>query len=87
MKEKQVMIAAKMYESRERAKRLMGAEYPERIAPFMGAIKSRQKEWNLDVIPTVMRMLQERLERGNAEAGFILLAAAVELIEPSKGVC
>lgn len=78
-----VQIAAKLYECRDTAKFLLGEKYGERMAIYGEWIHKRATHRNVDALVATQEIIKEV---GNDDGHFAIqmLAAAVELIEPSE---
>ena len=81
--EKQVKIAAKLYECRDTAKRFFKAEYKAKLEPYTHIIKAVMKANNLEEIPALLKVSQTHTYQDNAMGQMMFMAAVVELIEPS----
>ena len=80
--EKEVQIAAKLYECRDIAKRFFRDEYSEKLRTYKNIIEGHQKEFNLDVLPSVYEICSLESVRDDGMIIILFMAAAVELIEP-----
>jgi hypothetical protein len=78
--EQQVRIAARLYESRDAAKLMLGERYRERMAEYGEVLKAICKRDSVDEIGALNKAL--RLV-DNPYTQIQLMAAAVELVEPS----
>lgn len=78
-----VKIASKLYKCRKCAKFLAGEEYPTRIAQYIDVINSRCVT-GIDVLKAALLISKdvEHME-GSEYTQLWVLAAAVEIIEPS----
>ena len=78
-----VQIAAGLYECQDSAKTLLGEKYPERMALYGDWIKKRSTHSNVSVLKAALDI---STEVGSDDGFFAIqvLAAAVELIEPSE---
>lgn len=81
--EKQIKMAAKLYECRDTAKRFFKDEYPEKLKPYTHIIKAVMAANNIDVIPALLKVAQTDTYQENAMGQMLFMAATVELIEPS----
>jgi hypothetical protein len=84
--EKAIRITAKLYETRDAARRLWGSEYQNRITPYRGYIKMAMDKFNLDETQATMKLVKQ-LQDKDAENGFgvmLIFAAYVEIMEPSQ---
>lgn len=83
--EKQIKMAAKLYQCRDTAKRFFGTEFNERIAPYKRLIEERQKASGRETLECLIDCLNLESIQGNGMAMLMFNAAAVEIIEPSAG--
>jgi len=81
--EKQIKIAAKLYECRDTAKRFFREDYSEKLRTYKNVIEGHQKKFNLDVLPSVYEICSLESVRDDGMMTMLFMAAAVELIEPS----
>lgn len=81
MSQQATQIAAKLYETRDTMKRLLGAKYKERMAELGGALQKIAARKGKDVLMTAREICSDPGMTG-MEIGQIM-AAAVELLEPS----
>jgi len=81
--EKQIKMAAKLYECRDTAKKFLGAEYKERLKPYTQILKATMKANNLEEIPALLKVSQTETYQDNPIGQMMFMAATVELIEPS----
>jgi len=81
--EKQVKIAAKLYECRDTAKRFFKDEYKVKLKPYTHIIKAVMKANNLEEIPALLKISKTYTYQENAMGQMMFMAAVVELIEPS----
>jgi len=79
--EKEIKIAAKLYNCRDTAKRFFADKYEEKLIPYKNAIKKHQETFKLDVLESVLEISNFESLRDNGMATMLLMAAAVELIE------
>jgi len=82
--EVQIKMAAKIYKCRTTATDLFREEYEQRIDPYIKILKGVMKENNETEIKAVLRLSNEAPFVGNGMAEMMLMAAMVEIIEPSK---
>ena len=78
-----VQIAARLYECQDAAKSLLGEKYPDRMVLYGEWIKKRSTHSNV----SVLKAAQDIIAEVGSDDGFFaiqVLAAAVELIEPSE---
>ena len=79
--EKEIKITAKLYECRDVAKRFFRDKYDEKLIPYKNAIQAVQQNFDLEVLPSVMKICSFEIVRDNGMATMLFMAAAVELIE------
>lgn len=82
--EQQAKLAAKLYECRDSAKALFGNEYKERVEPYAHKIRQHQINQKIDTLPAVLAICSLPHVKINEMATMLFMAAAVEIIEPSK---
>ena len=76
-----VQIAAKMYECRDTARRLLGNKYPDRMRELGQAIKALSKEKSCSNLEAGKRIAESS---GGGMVAILVMAATVEIIEPSN---
>lgn len=82
--EQQIKMAAKLYECRDTARKFFKGDFPERIKFYKEVIQAYQSKHGTEVIPSVTAICGFDAVKGEAMAVMMFMAAAVELIEPSK---
>jgi len=82
--EKQIKIAAKLYECRDTAKRFFREEYAEKLKPYISIIKAVMKANELDELQAILKISQTETYQENGMTQMLFMAAAVELMEPSE---
>lgn len=82
--EQQVKLAYKLYRCRDAAKKLYGNEYKERVYSYMHRIRQHQENQKIDTLPAVLAICSLPHVKENEMAVMLFMAAAVEIIEPSK---
>ena len=82
--EKQIKIAAKLYECRDTAKRLFKDDYFERIEPYKKLIQAVMKANNIGEIPALLKISQTETYQENEVGQMMFIAAVTELMEPSN---
>jgi hypothetical protein len=80
--EQQIKIAAKLYKCRDTAKWFWGVRYREKIEEGQQLIRAAMKRYQTDEMKAAIE-LGQHLE-GNGMAIMIIMAALVEMLEPSK---
>ena len=86
--EKQIKMAAKLYECRDTAKKLYGAEFQNKISDYKRYIKACMMKHNYKDEITAAMSLAKDCEgvQGSGMGVMLIMAACVELIEPSAVV-
>ncbi len=79
-----MQVAARFYEARDICRRLWGAEYARKIGPWMEQLRSVMIRHELQALDAAKTLLEYYNQHGNGFAMMFVLAACVELIEPSE---
>lgn len=84
--EEQLRLASKFYRCRDAARMLYGKEYIKAITPYQEKIIQAMKEYDLDSeVEAAIRMVNKFIKQDReAPEAMVILAAAVELVEPSQ---
>lgn len=84
--EKEIKLAAKLYECRDTAKKLYGDDYDQRISEYKHFIKAAMVKHEIDnELKSAMKLIEDCKDMdGAGVATMNILAACVELLEPSK---
>lgn len=82
--EQQIKMAAKLYQCRDAAKALFGNEYKERLNYYRHVIDQHKLNQQIDTLPAVLAICSLPHVKENEMAVMMFMAAAVEIIEPSK---
>jgi hypothetical protein len=82
--EQQIKMAAKLYQCRDAAKALHGAEYETELKWYIARIYDYQKSQKVETLPAVSAICSRPIVKENPSAIMMFMAAAVEIIEPSK---
>lgn len=82
MSEKAIKTAARLYEMRDTAKRLLGAKYQERMREHGFVLKKIAAHEKKDVLQVAMDIC--KLPDCSPSMTLLMMAAAVELSEPSE---
>jgi len=82
--EKEIKIAAKLYECRDTAKRFYGDQFEEQIKSWTELILKVKKANNIDVMQSSIKIAQLKSMEQNGIGTMLLFAATVEILEPSK---
>lgn len=81
--EKTVRMAATLYEIRDATRRLLGDKYPAKMAEMGKVVAQFAKMHGTNELAAAQWMVDQLEMRGNDVTTMLVLAAAVELIEPS----
>jgi hypothetical protein len=81
--EEKIKLAARLYRCRDTAKRFYGDEFLETITPYMQVVAGVAKEKGIDELLAVMQICEDEVIANNGWTVTLLMAAAVELSEPS----
>lgn len=81
--EKQVQIAAKLYDARSTMRSLLGDKYPERIKEYKGFIRSAMQKYKIDYLQATLRIGKElqALPDDTSVGQGMIFAACVEISE------
>lgn len=82
--EQQIKMAAKLYKCRDASKTLYGTEYQHKIKWYIDTLNGYAKHKSLDTLPAVIDYCSLPDVKENETAVMLFMAAAVEIIEPSK---
>lgn len=80
--EKQVKMAAQLYAARDTIRKLYGKDYPKILSTYKEAIKNRMKKDGVSELPAMVRVCGDWI--GSPNTCLLLMAAVVEMIEPSQ---
>lgn len=83
MKDK-IIIAAKLYKSQESAKFLHGKDYEEKIKWYKEQLQEISQEKGITILEAVIIACEVPVIQSSGTAIMMFLAAAVEIIEPTK---
>jgi hypothetical protein len=81
--EQQIKMAAKLYRCRDTATRFFGDEYKEKIEPYKKIIADVARDKNIGELEAMMKICEDDVIKNNGWTLMLLMAAAVELVEPS----
>lgn len=81
--ERQVKLAAKMYEARDTARFVWGADYQKNIGDIIENIKVIQQQRHETFLETCIFAAKKAEEAGQTFFSIAIIAAAVEEAEPS----
>ena len=84
--EEQIKLAARLYKCRDTAKGLHRENYAAKVAEYNPYIWAAMDKYKVNELGAVMKMVEVLEKAGKADgmAVMMLMAAVVELIEPSK---
>lgn len=82
--EQQIKLAAKLYKCRDSAKVLYGKEYKAELKWYICRIYEYQKKQKVETLPAVLAICSFPTVKENSTTTMMFMAAAVEIIEPSK---
>ena len=78
--EKQIKMAAKLYEYRDTAKLFFKDDYKEMLQPYLHILKQVMKANNIGELPALLRVSKTEHYQENPMAQMMYMAAVVELI-------
>mgnify|MGYP006921373652 CR=1 FL=1 len=81
--EREIKIAAKLYECRDTAKIFFKERYKDKLEPYTHILKEVMKANSLKEIPALLLISKTNHYQENGMAQMMYMAAVVELIEPS----
>lgn len=81
--EQRIKIAARLYHVRDTAKRFFREDYLEKLKPYTHILQAVCKANEIDELQALIRCLQLESIAGNGMAQMVMIAAAVEMMEPS----
>ena len=84
MSESHIMLASKLYNARKTVKDLWGDEYAVKIAAPMEVLEQLAEAQGVGVIHAALNEAKHSVENYQGGHALLMLAAAVEIIEPSK---
>lgn len=82
--EKEIKIAAKLYECRDTAKRFFRDEYAAKLKAYISIIKAVMKANELDEIQALLKISKTETYKENGMGQMMFMAAVVEIMEPSE---
>lgn len=82
--QKNIQLAAKLYDARDTIKRLWGEGYAERIKVPIAELKAAAERGGTDIMTEALSAAKHFAERYEGGAALIIIAAAVEITEPSE---
>jgi len=81
--EKQIKIAAKLYQCRDTAKKFYGERFKEKMAEYQGYILKAMDGRKCDEMQAVLFLADMHTFKDHPMATINLMAALVEMLEPS----
>lgn len=84
--EKQIKMAAKLYECRDTAKslaKMQEGDYKEMLKPYTDIIRGVMEAYKLQELQALLRISKSKTYEESGMAQLLFMAATVELIEPS----
>jgi len=81
--EQEIKLAAKLYRCRDTAKRFFSEDYKDKIEPYKKLISDVSKDKRVDEIKAAMLICEDEVIQRNGWTVILLMAAAVELTEPT----
>ena len=84
--EKQIRIASQLYGARDAAKFMLGTDYHAKIEPYMSMIRVSAKNRGVSELTAACDMAKDVAENISGHGAVMVLAAYVELIEPSNKI-
>lgn len=79
-----IVATAKMYEIRDTAKRLLGNEFLEKLAPYKNCIQQEMKAKGVDEINALLNISKTETYKKSGAVQMMFISAVTELIEPSN---
>lgn len=79
-----IQMAAKLYDARDSAKVLLAERYFPRIDAFQERIRNAMRASGAEEMVVAIRMADALAKAGCGMDSIVMLAAAVEMIEPSE---
>lgn len=78
------MLAAKMYEYRDTARRFFKDDFYTRIEPYKKIILGVMAENNIETIPALLIISKTSVYESNGMIQLMFVSAATEIMEPSN---
>lgn len=79
--EQELFIAAKMHRCRNAAKQLFSQEYKKKVEFYIDVIKMIMAKHKLDVLPAVLKIIEDPTIAGNEIAVMMLMSATLDIID------
>ena len=80
--EQAIRITAKLYEVRQTVKDLYGAEWKDRLQPYIDQVNRLQRATRKPILELTQELAREMQAQGHNP--MMVLAATVEILEPSQ---
>lgn len=82
--EKEIKLAAKLYQCRDAAKSLFKNEYLDKLKPYMHILNQVCKCNDLEPLQALLKVAETRTFQDSDMAQLMFFAATVEMIEPGE---
>jgi hypothetical protein len=82
--EQQVKMAARLYQCRDAARKLYGNEYKSKVKWYIDTIEKCKKDHDTNTLRAVLALCNLPSVKENGMSTMLFMAAAVEIIEPTK---
>lgn len=82
--EREIRMAAKLYECRDAVKEILGEDYNAKIQKYMNVVLEIMKLKKIEAIPALLLLSKTEAYKGNDAATLFFMAAICEIIEPTK---
>lgn len=79
--EKEIKIAAKLYDIRATAKKFLGKDYEDRIKPYKDLVKSVMKEHKIEAANALLKISESEAYKSEGIAQMMFVAATTDLME------
>jgi hypothetical protein len=79
-----IQLAAKLYDCRDSMKSLFGDEFEAKTKPYRERLQAFSERRKIGILDAALIMAKDLAAAGHENAVLLLLAAAVELVEPSQ---
>lgn len=81
--EREIKMAARLYECRDVAKRFFKEEYSSRLQPYIHIIKEVMVKHNINELEALLIISKTHAYQDSGMAQMLFMAGVVELIEPT----
>lgn len=79
--EKQIQVAAKMYNCRTAAKKLLAENYTEKISFYKTVLRGTMRNKNMNEVEAAYDLCKDEQVQANGMAVLLFMAAAVDISE------